>query len=291
MYSGDHLGLTAAGNAAPPPRTISERVRSRGEIDMSFACVDAKTALFRSFQSGCLRLRVPRRMEGDRPCAVLINTSGGLAEGDRLSQRIAWEKGSRAVVSTQAAEKVYRALATGCEIETRIDVAAGAEAEWLPQETILFDRARLRRDTQVSLGADASFLGVEAIVLGRTAMAEHMREGALRDSLRIRREGKLIYADVLALDGAIDALMSRRAIGNGGCAMAVILHVAEKAAALLDPLRQALEQAGGLVAASCWNGILAVRMLAPEGATLRRDLIAALAVLRGGRPLPRVWSC
>ena len=126
MYSGDHLGLTAAGNAAPPPRTISERVRSRGEIDMSFACVDAKTALFRSFQSGCLRLRVPRRMEGDRPCAVLINTSGGLAEGDRLSQRIAWEKGSRAVVSTQAAEKVYRALATGCEIETRIDVAAGA---------------------------------------------------------------------------------------------------------------------------------------------------------------------
>ena len=113
----------------------------------------------------------------------------------------------------------------------------------------------------------------------------------MRDSLRIRREGKLIYADVLALDGAIDALMSRRAIGNGGCAMAVILHVAEKAAALLDPLRQALEQAGGLVAASCWNGILAVRMLAPEGATLRRDLIAALAVLRGGRPLPRVWSC
>ncbi len=291
MYHVDQLGMMEGGGHGAAPRFIPQRVRSRGEIDMSFALNPRGTSLARSYQSGCLRLRVPRRMEGDRPCAVLINTSGGLAEGDQLRQRIAWDAGSRGIVSTQAAEKVYRALAQGCTIETGLTVADGAEAEWLPQETILFDRARLRRDTQVSMGADASFLGVEAIVLGRTAMNERMREGALSDSLRITRQGKLIYADTLRLDGAVDQLTTRRAIGNGGCAMAVILHVAAKAAALLDPLRQALEQAGGLAAASCWNGILAVRMLAPDGATLRRDLLTALAVLRSGRPLPRVWSC
>lgn len=291
MYRVDQLGMMEGGGQGAAPRVIPQRVRSRGEIDMSFAASSRGTSLARSYQSGCLRLRVPRRMEGDRPCAVLINTSGGLAEGDQLRQRIAWDAGSRGIVSTQAAEKVYRALAQGCTIETGITVADGAEAEWLPQETILFDRARLRRDTQVSIGADASFLGVEAIVLGRTAMNERMREGALADSLRITREGKLIYADTLKLDGSVDQFMARRAIGNGGCAMAVILHVAARAAALLEPLRHALEQAGGLIAASCWNGILAVRMLAPDGATLRRDLITALAVLRGGRPLPRVWSC
>jgi len=291
VYRVDQLGMMEGASHGIAPRVIPQRVRSRGEIDMSFALNPQGTSLARSYQSGCLRLRVPRRMEGDRPCAVLINTSGGLAEGDQLCQRIAWDARSRGVVTTQAAEKVYRALAQGCAIETGITVADGAEAEWLPQETILFDRARLRRDTQVSIGADASFLGVEAIVLGRTAMNERMREGALSDSLRITREGKLIYADTLRLDGAVDQFMARRAIGNGGCAMAIILHVAAKAAALLEPLRQALEQAGGLAAASCWNGILAVRMLAPDGATLRRDLLTALAVLRGGRPLPRVWSC
>ena len=290
MYRVDQVGI-AGGGQPTATHIIPDRVRSQGTIDMSFARLGSATMLSKSYQAGCLRLRVPRRMEGDRPCAVLINTSGGLAEGDRLNQRIAWDAGTAGIVSTQAAEKVYRALANGCEITTKIDVAAGAEAEWLPQETILFDRARLRRDTQVSLGADASFLGVEAIVLGRTAMNERMREGALSDSLRITREGRLIYADTLCLDGAVEQLMARRAIGNGGCAMAVILHVAARAAALLEPLRQALEQAGGFVAASCWNGILAVRMLAPDGATLRRDLVTALAILRGGRPLPRVWSC
>ena len=290
MYRGDQLGVMVA-ESQPAVFRIPDRVRSRGTIDMSFARQGPATRLSRSYQAGCLRLRVPQRMEGDRPCAVLINTSGGLAEGDRLSQRIAWEAGSRGVVSTQAAEKVYRALADGCGIATEIDVAAGAEAEWLPQEAILFDRARLRRDTQVNLGPDASFLGVEAIVLGRTAMNERMREGALTDSLRIRREGTLIYADTLRLDGAVERLMARRAIGNGGCAMAVILHVAGKAAARLDPMRQALAEAGGLVAASAWSGILAVRMIAPDGAMLRRDIAMALSILRGGRPLPRVWSC
>lgn len=258
---------------------------------MSFAHSAGSTKLARSYQSGCLRLRVPRRMEASRPCAVLINTSGGLAEGDVLQQRLSWDAGSRGVVTTQAAEKVYRALAHGCTIETRIEVAQGAEAEWLPQETILFDRARLRRDTCINLDADSSFLGVEAIVLGRTAMDERMREGALRDSLRISRGGRLIYADVLDLRGAIDGMMGRGAIGNGGCAMAVILHVASKASAALQSLREALAGAASLAAASCWNGTLAARLVAPDGATLRRDLVTALAVLRGGRALPRVWSC
>jgi urease accessory protein len=234
---------------------------------------------------------VPRRAEAQRPCAVLINTSGGLAEGDRLRQRLAWDAHSKAVVTTQAAEKVYRALADGCTIETRIEVASGAEAEWLPQETILFNRARLRRDTRIDIHGDASFLGVEAIVLGRTAMNERMREGMLRDGLRIRRDGKLIYADVLDLNGEIENLMNRRAIGNGGCAMAVILQVAARAYTLLDALREALADAASLVAASCWNGMLAARLVAADGATLRRDVMTALAVLRGGRPLPRVWSC
>ena len=291
MYRGDELDFSEAGKLAALAQAIPDRVRSQGTIDMSFARQGSATLLARSYQAGCLRLRVPRRIESGRPCAVLINTSGGLAEGDILSQSLAWETGSRGTVTTQAAEKVYRAQAEGGKIATRIDVAEHAEAEWLPQETILFDHARLRRDTQINLGTNASFLGIEAIVLGRTAMDERMQDGMLSDSLRIRREGKLIYADTLRLDGAVEQAVNRPAMGNGACAMAVILYVATGAAALLNPLRQVLDHAGGLVAASAWNGMLAVRMLASNGATLRRDIVAALSVLRDGRPLPRVWSC
>ncbi len=127
---------------------------------------------------------------------------------------------------------------------------------------------------------DVTFLGLEAVVLGRTAMGETVRSGSLRDRMRIWRGGRLIYADTLALDGDIAALMQRAAIGGGAKAMAVIVHASAGAADLLDPVREAISGAVGLAAASTWNGLLAVRLLAPDGEALRHDIALALVVLR-----------
>jgi len=182
-------------------------------------------------------------------------------------------------------------MEAGASVTTRLDVGDDADAEWLPQETILFDRARLRRSTEVRLSGSARFLGIEAVIFGRAAMGEQDATGALSDRWRIWRDGALVYADAFGLDGNVAATMARPALGGGAGAMAVILLVAPDSAALLGPVREALAETDGQAAASSWNGILAVRLLAPDGATLRADLIRALRPLRGGRPLPRVWSC
>lgn len=271
---------------------VPQSLRSEGRIDVSFRRRGSRVSVDRSFQSGCLRARFPRtEARAEAPCAVLINTAGGVAGGDRLHYRIGWDEETFATATTQAAEKVYRALAQGSEIATQLTVGRGATAEWLPQETILFDRFRLRRETQVLLDEDVTFLGVEAIVLGRAAMGEVVRGGSLRDRLRIWRNGRLVYADAFELDGDICALMQRAAAGGHARAMAVLVHASKNAGALLSPVRDALAGARGTAAASSWNGLLAVRMLAPDAETLRHDMIAALGVLRGGRPLPRVWRC
>jgi urease accessory protein len=266
-------------------------IRSCGEIRLGFRAATGGAAIETGYQGGCLKFRLPRHAATEAPCAILLNTSGGLTGGDRLSQQIAWGDGSTATVTTQAAEKVYRALDDAAVIETALDVGAGANAEWMPQETILFDRAKLRRDTQVRLDGDSAFLGIEAVVLGRTAMNETVRQGALLDRWRIWRDGRLIYADALRLDGAIDDLMRRPAIGAGARAMAVLIHVSARADSLLERVRDALQGAIGMAAASCWNGMLVIRLLARNGAILRHDMLRALAALRGERAMPRVWSC
>lgn len=284
-----------AGEDAPPRSTrpqVSPSLRSKGQVDMSFHLRAGRTALQNSAQSGCLRMRLPRPSnDTEIPCAVLLNTSGGIADGDRLDQRIAWGSNTVATVATQAAEKVYRALDSGSVVVTRIEVGAGARAEWLPQETILFDESRLRRDTQIRLAGECSYVGVEAVVLGRQAMGETVRRGALRDSMRIWREGRLVYADTLLLTGGIAEIMQSAAIGGGAAAMAIIILASSDAALLLDAVRDALGGARGRAAASSWNGLLAVRLLARDGESLRHDITAVLAVLCEGRPLPRVWRC
>lgn len=285
-------GAFATDRAPVPRQAVPASLRSPGRIDLSFRVRDGRTVMHDSFQSGCMRVRLPRREHADdAPCAVLINTAGGVADGDAITQRIRWGEDSVATVATQAAEKVYRAVAHGARISTALEVARGAHAEWLPQETILFDGARLDRDARIVLAEDVTFLGLEAVVLGRHAMGERVRRGHLRDRMRIWRNGRLIYADALVLDGEVQQLMQRAAIGGAAGAMAVLVHASDRAASFLEPVRDALAAARGHAAASTWNGLLAVRLLAADGETLRHDIAAALAVLREGRPLPRVWRC
>jgi len=174
-------------------------------------------------------------------------------------------------------------------VRTRLTLAAGAALEWLPQETILFDRSALDRRLEIDMAADARFLGVETLVFGRTAMGESVRQAHLRDLIRIRRAGTLLLHDAIRMDGAVETLLQRAAIGQGARALATLVYVAPDAEAALEPVRQALGSAEA--GASAWNGMLVARILGPDGAGVRRCVVAVLAALRPSRPLPRVWLC
>ncbi|MEJ0022541.1 MAG: urease accessory protein UreD [Alphaproteobacteria bacterium] len=275
--------------SVPPPslRTI----RSQGALQLTFARRNNTTSLYEARQSGCLRARVPRVARAERLCVVTLNTAGGLTGGDSLRHDLRWEAGTESTVTSQAAEKIYRAQDSAVRIETNIEVASGATAEWLPQETILFNRARLRRRSSAHLAADARFLCVEAIVFGRAAMGETVTSGEISDGWRVFREGRLIFADMFALDDDIESALQRKAIGAGANAAALLICVEQNVARLLSDLRSALENARGRAAASAWNGMLIARLLAPDSETLREDINLALGVLRAGLPAPRAWAC
>ena len=243
-------------------------------------------------QAGCLKARFPRRVVPGWMDVVVLNTGGGVAGGDQLGMAIAVGTDARATVAAQAAERFYRARSADApsHVRTRLAVAAGAALEWLPQETILFDRSALNRRLEVDLAEDARFLGVETIVCGRTAMGERVGHGWLRDLIRIIRDGELLLHDAIRLDGDIDGKLRHAAIGDGAKVVATIVYVAPDTAEKLVGLRSATVCTTEL-AASAWNGMLVARLLGPDSASVRRTVVAALAILREDRPLPRVWLC
>jgi urease accessory protein len=161
----------------------------------------------------------------------------------------------------------------------------------LPQETILFDRCAVDRLLDVELADDSWFLGLEMLVFGRAAMGEQVEHARLHDTIRVRRGGRLVLHDAIRLSGALAATLRRPAIGGGARAVATLVHAAQGATSMLEPVRAALTAAPGECAASAWDGLLVARFLASDGASLRAALLAALHALRDGRPLPRVWCC
>ena len=176
-------------------------------------------------------------------------------------------------------------------MRTRVSVGEQAAAEWLPQETILFDGCAIDRSLDVELSDSSWFVGVEALVFGRAAMGEHVRTGRIRDVIRVRRARRLVWHDAVRMDGDIDALLRRPAVANGARAMASLVHVAAGAERRVDAVRAALDGVPVESGVSAWDGMLVARLLAAGAAALRQAMTAALGALRDGRPLPRVWLC
>jgi len=265
--------------------------RARGTLRLSFKRRDTATVLDGLRQEGCLKARFPHTEQGSWTGAVTLNSSGGVAGGDVLDTTITAGPGTQATVASQAAERFYRALpgTAPAQVSTALHVTPGASLEWLPQESILFDRCAVKRRLIVDLAGDAWFLGVEQLVFGRAAMGETVREASFRDLIQVRRDGRLLLHDAIRFDGSVQSLLNRRATGGAARGVATLVHVTPDAETKLDPLRQAL--AGHDAGASVWDGMLVARVVAPDGACLRAAIVAGLAALRGGRPLPRVWLC
>ncbi len=258
--------------------------RSFGAVDLEFRAQEGVTRAHRMYQSGVMRARFPNG--AGAPEAVLINTAGGLTGGDCITMGVEMGAGASAIVTSQAHEKVYKSSGGTVSMIASLKLGEGSSLEWLPQPTILFDRAMLARETHVELADDADFLGVEAVIFGRTAMGEAMTSGALSDHWIIRRGGRLVHADRFALEGAVGAGLSRMSVLAGNAAMATIRHVASGAAAKLDQVREALAEDG---AVSAWNGMLLARIVTKDGYGLSAALARVLTVLRG-RALPQVWN-
>ncbi|WP_286294420.1 urease accessory protein UreD [Aminobacter sp. SS-2016] len=262
------------------------KARARIEVERRAS----RSRLARLYQDGAAKIRLPETA-ADPLEAVLINMAGGLTGGDRLGWEVSVGADARAVVTTQACEKVYRALAGRAEIDVRLSVGAGGYLGWLPQETISYDRAAFSRTLDADLAAGAEALVVEATVFGRSAMGERVETGTFRDRWRIRREGRLIHAEDFFVGPDIGGTLDRPASGDGRIAVATLLLVADRGEQLLEPARQIVGDDGG---ASFWTvgqtGKLLARLHAGDGYTLRKRLIPLVALLNGQAGLPRLWS-
>ena len=267
--------------------TLPKLQRASGHARVSLRLRHGKTRLERLFQEGCAKVRLPRTLPGDTAEAILINTAGGLTGGDRLATEIELAAGATATITTQACERIYRSTGGPATVSTKLRVARGARLAWLPQETILFDGGRLKRTLEADLDHHALLIAVEAVLFGRQAMGEQVLDGAFHDRWRIRRGGKLAFADDLRIDGPIAKQLSQPTITGGCCAIATVLCVGDDLTGMLEPVRQAVGDIGG---ASAWDGKLLVRMCAADGLALRKTLEPVLRILLGGYALPKVWQ-
>jgi len=260
--------------------------RARGKVVFDVHQVDGVTRRRGLQESGSLRVRFPSP-EAEGLSAVFVNTAGGVAGGDRFDIDIATGEGSRLVVTTAAAEKIYRAAGPAARLNIVLKAEANSHLAWLPQETILFDQARVLRYFDIDLSESASFLLCEIVVFGRAAMGEQMLQGEFVERWRMRRGGRLIWAENIRLDGDIGEKLAKPAVAKGGVAIGTALIVPGDEA-LVERVREVTRSLSGEVGISAWNGFAMARFCAQDAARLRADMATVLG-RASGSALPRLW--
>jgi urease accessory protein len=261
--------------------------RSKGRAFAAFGLRQGRARLVDLAQAGSAKLMLPR-VQGDVPEVVFLNTSGGLTGGDRLSFDLTVGEGVRLSVSTQTAERAYASTQGAAQMHIHATVAAGGRLDWLPQETILYQSSNLQRRTEIDLADTAACLTCESLVLGRAAMGEVLTHARLHDHRMIRRAGRPVWSETFLLDDAVLHHRNSPALLAGANALGLVALAAQGAEDAAAPLLAQASVAGAQVAASGWDGRCLVRVLAPDGLTLRKQMAQIIKTL-SARPLPRVW--
>jgi urease accessory protein len=239
----------------------------------------------------------------------LLHTAGGLVGGDRLSVELELEAGSRALLTSVAAQKVYgsvgrlrRAPAGSWAVqELNLRVGRQADLEWLPQELVLYADALFEQRARVELAEGGSYLGAEVVRLGRSAAGETLKSGRWRSSLEIRRqlpEGpRWELVDRLQLDG--DGLEGEHGMA-GQPVFGSMVWVAPQPLGgavlqqLLEHARAARNGLEGTMACGPLEQGLVARYRGPSSQAARYWFCRLWALTRQARGLapprlPRVW--
>jgi urease accessory protein len=265
--------------------------RGDGAVELAFARRGATSRVSRLYQRAPCRVQFPRA-EPDQPAlAMLLNTAGGLTGGDRVALAVTAEAAASVIVTSAAAEKIYRSLGPDCAVDVGLDVEAGAWLEWLPQETILFAGSRLRRNITARIAATGRLLAAEMLVFGRVARGERWTDGALRERWRVERAGDLAWYDAMRLDGD---MIDKPAGFAGAEAFATALYVGADAENHLPLARELTEDATCRAGATLVNGILLARFLG-AAAMVRAALARYIGGLRHAAAgllaqAPRAWQ-
>jgi urease accessory protein len=262
---------------------VSQRIDAAVRLDI--ALTPSGSRLRSLAERGGFRARVTG---GEETCEVyLVNPSGGLAGGDRLEIEAKVAAGARLIVSSAAAERVYRSCGPQTRVECRLTAGPGATLEWLPQQTIFYEGSRFRRNVAIEADPSARVTVLEALTLGRIARGEHLEDVMIRDDWRVRRAGKLVFAEALRVVGPASRLFERAAIGGGAAAAATLVHVTPDAADELERIRACLGDTV-MCGASALDGLVVARWLASEPMMLVAALKSFLEQFRH-RPVPRGW--
>jgi len=279
---------------ALPSLPVDSRARWEASLRLGFVERASATILAERSHTGPLRVQKPLYPEDASVChAVIVHPPGGVVGGDALDIGITAGASAHALLTTPGAGKWYRANGRSSRQDVRIDVQDNATVEWLPQETLFYRETEVEMTHEVTLATNARYIGSEILCFGRTASGETFDNGTIKQTTRIRCEGKLVWHEQGEIDGAGPGMHSPFGLDGHTVCATFIACGATLDASQMRQLRDEID-GHGRSGATQLPQVVVVRHLGGSNEAARAVMVAAWRRLRPvllGRDavIPRLW--
>ena len=276
--------------------TTSPTAGWQAKLSLSFVRRESRTILSRRSHSGPLQVQRAFYPEPDGTChCYVLHPPGGVVGGDGLNIEIDLGARSHVVLTTPAAGKFYRSGGAYAGLVQYLRVAPGAMLEWLPQESIVFDGARIRSLVRVELIGDAGFIGWEIVCLGRPAAGEQFLRGTCHLGFEIHRDRLPLFIEQNLFHGGAETLGAKW--GLQGFPVTGTMVCVTRGCGMIEAVRNAVPELRNdeLFSASQLDEVLVCRYLGRSSERARSLFICAWTELRQAlvdkAPVPpRIWN-
>jgi len=253
------------------------RVGRDGALRLDFKRRGPVTVLARSRYTLPLQVLAPMALEDLAAVVSVLNPTGGLVGGDRLTVDVTVGPTAHACLTTPSATKVYRSEGEPARQDVTLRLEAGAACEWVPDHTIPFAGSALRQRITVDVGDGARLILVDAFAAGRVGRGEAWSFRLLDSAIVLRDAKGWLLRDRFVLGESRPLNPERLGATDGHPYFASLVVVADDVEGFRREVTQRFPTGGDVAAAA---GVLPrrgaiVRCLAPSAPAL----LGALDVL------------
>lgn len=256
-----------------------------------------KTVLSERRHYGPLTIQRPFYPEEDGTCHLyILHPPGGIVGGDSLNLELTCNENTSTLITTPGASKFYQSNGFTAWQSQDLVVKENACLEWLPQETILFDGARVDSTTKIELEQQALFIGWEIVSFGRPVCKEEFMTGLFKQSYEIWRGGEPLLIDKITIQDRAEVFSSLWGL-QAQPVMGLMTIVNDDPNALLEATNiiQGMIENVGRLSVTVMGSVLVCRCLDTNSMTIRNTFIEIWKAIRlvsiHKQPCePRIWA-
>ena len=173
-----------------------------GEFNIVLENINGTTVVSDKRFGGLIKISPTMHLDSEKISAYyILGLGGGYVEGEKYKYSVLVKNNARAIITTQAATKVYKCLNEKAAIqEIQLKIEGNGILEYITDNVILYKDALYKQDNEIYLDKDSTLIYSDGITSGWSVTGEAFSYSRLQLRTKVYMDNVLVLLDNLLIN-------------------------------------------------------------------------------------------